>query len=60
MRSKASTVAWLLAGVVTLSDGLEAVLALCVVCRVYAAFVPCPDCVSDGRRDRDSQRRPSR
>jgi hypothetical protein len=38
------TVGWVLAGLVTFFAALEAALGLCVVCKIYARFVPCPDC----------------
>ena len=37
-------VGWGLAGVVAVFAALEASMGLCVVCKIYARFVPCPDC----------------
>ena len=39
------TAGWVVAGMVALFATLEAVFALCVACRIYDKFIPCPDCV---------------
>ncbi len=40
----AERVGWSLASAVALFASLEALFAVCVVCKVYARVIPCPDC----------------
>ncbi|MEK7704883.1 MAG: DUF4395 domain-containing protein [Myxococcota bacterium] len=47
----ASTVGWALAGTVVLFATLEATLGFCVVCRLYAWVIPCPDCSAGSAAD---------
>lgn len=44
-----AAVGWALVAAVALFAALEAAFGLCVVCRIYASIVPCPDCVGPHR-----------
>jgi hypothetical protein len=45
IRSGHPVAGWSVAGAVALFASLEAAFGLCVVCRIYDWFTPCPDCV---------------
>ncbi len=43
-----ATAGWALVGILVVLATLEAALGLCVVCRIYALFIDCPDCAGEG------------